>query len=83
MLKKAWNKVKDAAKKTAKKALSGVTDNNVKAPTPDATLGPTGDTGSRATQRMDADRRRRRNARGRDSTIITARSEIGSRTLLG
>ena len=27
--------------------------------------------------------RRRRGARGRDSTIITARSDIGSRTLLG
>jgi len=83
MLKKAWNKVKDAAKKTVKKALSGVQDNNVKAPKPLASMGPAGDTGARATQRMDADRRRRRGARGRDSTIITARSEIGSRTLLG
>jgi hypothetical protein len=83
MLKKAWNKVKDSAKKTVKKALSGVQDNNVKAPTPDATLGPSGDTKTRATQRMDADRRRRRGARGRDSTIITAGSSIGSRTLLG
>ena len=82
-LKKGWNKIKDAAKKTAKKALSGVQDNSPKKVTPDATLGPSGDTGARATQRMDADRRRRRGARGRDSTIITARSEIGSRTLLG
>lgn len=78
------SKIKKAVKKTVKKALSGVTDNNAnKAVAPDATLGPSGDTGSRATQRMDADRRRRRSARGRDSTIITAGSQIGSRTLLG
>lgn len=75
--------IKKALKKTVKKALSGVTDNKPQqAAAPDATMGPAGDTGSRATD-MNAIRRRARRARGRDSTIITARSEIGSRTLLG
>lgn len=77
ILKKAWRAAKKAVAKVA-----GV-DTSAPEPKPDAALGPTGDTGSRATQRMDANRRRRRGARGRDSTIITARSEIGSRTLLG
>jgi hypothetical protein len=71
-------------KKWAKKALSGVQDNSKpEVPVPEAQLGPTGDTGARATQKLDANRRRQRGARGRDSTIITARSDIGSRTLLG
>lgn len=77
--------IKKAVKKAAKKALSGVMDNSPnKPPPPDATMGPAGDTGARATRNMaQNDRRRVRQARGRDSTIITARSEIGSRTLLG
>lgn len=77
--------IKKAAKNVVKGVAkaAGVDTSAPKPQAPDATLGPTGDTGSRATQRMDADRRRRRGARGRDSTIITARSDIGSRTLLG
>lgn len=74
--------IKKLAKKVVKKALSGVTDNSPDKVKPDASLGPAGDTGSRATSNM-ARLRRSRKARGRDSTIITARSEIGSRTLLG
>jgi hypothetical protein len=82
-LKKGWNKIKDAAKKSAKKALSGVTDNSAKAPKPDAQLGPSG-SGDASTRASEAARRRRgRGARGRDSTIIAMRSELGSRTLLG
>jgi hypothetical protein len=81
-LKKGWNKLKDAAKKTVKKALSGTND-NVKAPKPDAQLGPSG-SGDASARASDAARRRqRRSARGRDSTIIAMRSELGSRTLLG
>ena len=81
-LKKGWNKIKDAAKKSAKKALSGVQDNS-KAPKPDAQLGPSG-SGDASTRASEAARRRRgRGARGRDSTIIAMRSELGSRTLLG
>ena len=76
------NSIKKAVKKTVKKALSGVND-NPKQMKPDATLGPAGDTGARATRGSMADRRRQRRSRGRDSTIITARSDIGSRTLLG
>lgn len=76
ILKKAWR----AAKKAVAKAV-GV-DTRAPKPKPNAALGPAGDTASR-TARSSGPRRRARNARGRDSTIITARSEIGSRTLLG
>jgi hypothetical protein len=78
IFKKAWKKVK----KTAAKAL-GV-DTKAKAPKPDAQLGPSGagDATSRAASEA-ARRRQRRSARGRDSTIIAMRSELGSRTLLG
>jgi hypothetical protein len=84
ILKRGWNKIKDAAKKTAKKALSGVTDNSAKAVKPDAQMGPSGsgDASSRAAS-MAERRKRQRGARGRDSTIIATRSELGSRTLLG
>lgn len=75
-----FSKAKKLVKKTVKKALSGVTDNSPDKVRPAAAMGPAGDTGSRATSMQ---RRRSRRARGRDSTIITARSEIGSRTLLG
>jgi len=77
--------IKKKAKQWAKKATSGMNDNkaNNKPPPPDATLGPSGGGEARVSQRMDADRRRRRGARGRDSTIITAGSAPGSRTLLG
>jgi hypothetical protein len=77
IFKRAWK----ATKKAVSKAVGA--DNKPKAPKPDAVLGPSGDTGSRATRSSMADRRRQRRARGRDSTIITARSDIGSRTLLG
>jgi hypothetical protein len=77
-LKKAWNK----AKKTAAKAL-GV-DTKQKAPKPEAQLGPSGAGDATSRAASDALRRRRgRGARGRDSTIIAMRSELGSRTLLG
>lgn len=76
--------IKKAVKRTVKKALSGVQDNNQKAPKPDAQMGPSGsgDAMSRAASDA-AKRRRQRGARGRDSTIIAGRSELGSRTLLG
>ncbi len=74
-----WKKIKKAARKVV-----GADDNNKpKMPVPDAALGPTGDVAKRATTGGGVDRRRARAARGRDSTIITSRSEIGSRTLLG
>jgi hypothetical protein len=77
-----FKKVKKAVQKTVKKALSGVQDNS-KAPKPDAQLGPSG-SGDASTRASEAARRRRgRGARGRDSTIIAMRSELGSRTLLG
>lgn len=70
-------KIKKAVKKTL-----GINDNNKpKMPKPDATLGPSGDGGDAV--RRSAARRMPRGARGRDSTIITGGSEIGSRTLLG
>ena len=76
--------IKKAVKKTLKKALSGINENDtVKAAAPEAQMGPAGDTGSRATDALAMNRKRSRKSRGRDSTIITARSEIGSRTLLG
>lgn len=74
-LKKAWNKVK----KTASKAL-GVDSNSSKASRPTPGLGPTGDGGS---VRRSSRRSKARGARGRDSTIITGGSEVGTRTLLG
>jgi hypothetical protein len=74
--------IKKTVKKTVKKALSGVTDNSPDKVKPNATLGPAGDTGARVQDTAAANRRRTR-GRGRDSTIITSRSEIGSRTLLG
>lgn len=67
-------------KKAVKKALGG-NDNKPKMPKPDAVLGPSGDGGDAV--RRSAARRIPRGARGRDSTIITGGSEIGSRTLLG
>lgn len=70
-------------KKTVKKAVRNLTgDNNNKPQRPDAAMGPAGDTGSRA-RSSNANRTRMRRSRGRDSTIITAGSEVGSRTLLG
>jgi hypothetical protein len=72
--------IKKAVKKTVNKALSGVNDKPKKAKV-EAQLGPSGDTGTRATTAMR--QRQGRRARGRDSTIITQRSGIGSRTLLG
>lgn len=66
-------------KKAVRKALGG--DNNKpKMPKPDAQLGPTGDMGSSLRRTA---RRMPRGTRGRDSTIITSGSEVGSRTLLG
>jgi hypothetical protein len=74
--------IRKAFKKTVKKALSGVQDNSPDKPKPMAEMGPQGDSAERA--RVAAARpRRARGARGRDSTIITAGSSIGSRTLLG
>lgn len=75
-----FKSIKRAVKKTVRQALSGVTDKPDK-PKPQAQMGPAGDTATRVAQRPGP--KRRRGARGRDSTIITARSEIGSRTLLG
>lgn len=71
-------------KKAVKNAL-GVNDNKKqKMPVPDATLGPAGDSGAAIkSDRNITDRRRSRAARGRESTIITAGSQIGQRTLLG
>lgn len=71
-------------KKAVKNAL-GVNDNKKqKMPVPDATLGPAGDSGAAIkADRNITDRRRSRAARGRESTIITAGSQIGQRTLLG
>lgn len=66
-------------KKAVKKAL-GVNDNKPKMPKPDAALGPSGDAAGAARRTR---RAMPRGARGRDSTIITGGSEIGSRTLLG
>lgn len=79
-----FNAIKKKAKQWAKKALSGSND-KPKAPKPDAQLGPSGaaDAARTAREAAMASRRARRGARGRDSTIITARSDIGSRTLLG
>lgn len=74
-LKKAWNKVKN----NASKAL-GINSNSSKAPKATAGLGPAGDGGS---VRRSARRSKARGARGRDSTIITGGSEVGTRTLLG
>jgi hypothetical protein len=71
--------IKRAVKKTVNKALSGVND-APKKPKPEAQMGPSGDTGTRAVAKR---QRQGRRARGRDSTIITQRSGIGSRTLLG
>lgn len=68
-------------KKAVKNALGGGNNNKPKMPKPDATLGPSGDVGS--TLRRTARRPMPRGARGRDSTIITGGSEVGSRTLLG
>lgn len=70
------------AKKLVKKTVKNLTGGNNKPQRPDAAMGPAGDTGSRA-RSSTANRTRMRRSRGRDSTIITARSEIGSRTLLG
>lgn len=81
ILKNAWKAAKKAVKNVAEAV--GVETDAPQPPTPDATLGPAGDTGARATRSAMADRRRQRRSRGRDSTIITARSDIGSRTLLG
>jgi hypothetical protein len=77
ILKKAW--------KAAKKAVAKVAGVDTSAPKPKevAQMGPAGDTSSQAARGAIADRRRQRRSRGRDSTIITARSDIGSRTLLG
>lgn len=81
LLKSAKKAVKKVAKAVAEAA--GVdTDKKVKLPDPVATMGPAGARGA-DTRGSIADRRRARRARGRDSTIITARSDIGSRTLLG
>lgn len=74
-LKKAWK----AVKKTASKAL-GVDSNSSKAPRATAGMGPAGDGGS---VRRSNRRSKARGARGRDSTIITGGSEVGTRTLLG
>ena len=71
-----WKKIK----KAVRKAVGA--DNKPKMPVPDATLGPQGDGGA-VVRRSIADRRKARAARGRDSTIITAGSQIGQRTLLG
>ena len=73
-LKKAWNKVKN----NTSKAL-GI-NNSSKAPRATAGLGPAGDGGS---VRRSNRRSKARGARGRDSTIITGGSEVGTRTLLG
>lgn len=72
-----WKKIK----KAVRKAVGA--DDKPKMPVPDATLGPQGDSGSAVVRRSIADRRKARAARGRDSTIITAGSQIGQRTLLG
>ena len=74
-LKKAWNKVKN----NTSKAL-GINNNSSKAPRATAGLGPAGDGGS---VRRSNRRSKARGARGRDSTIITGGSEVGTRTLLG
>lgn len=74
-LKKVWKKVKKAV---------GADDNGPKTPRAEGSLGPSG--GGSATSRSASDAarmRRQRGARGRDSTIIAGRSELGSRTLLG
>lgn len=73
-----WKKIKKAVRKAV-----GADDNKPKMPVPDATLGPQGDSGGAVVRRSIADRRKARAARGRDSTIITAGSQIGQRTLLG
>lgn len=83
ILKKAWNK----AKKAVLKATTDYDKNREaakEAAQPQAQMGPAGSGDARARAVSDADRRRqRRGARGRDSTIIAGRSELGSRTLLG
>lgn len=69
-------------KKTVKKAVRNIVgDDNNRPQRPDASMGPSGDTGARTARRVNPSRARR--SRGRDSTIITAGSETGSRTLLG
>jgi hypothetical protein len=73
-LKKVWNKVKN----NTSKAL-GI-NNSSKTSRPAAGLGPAGDGGS---VRRSNRRSKARGARGRDSTIITGGSEVGTRTLLG
>lgn len=81
-LKKTWNKVK---KSIAKATTDYKKDKEAAkaASQPQPQLGPAG-SGDAASAMSDAARRRRqRAARGRDSTIIAGRSELGSRTLLG
>lgn len=70
--------IKKAVQKTVAKALG--LDANSRAQRPDAQMGPAG---AEASRRTAAPKRKARGARGRDSTIITAGSTIGTRTLLG
>lgn len=74
-----------AIKKTARSVVKAVVgDNNKpKIPAPNATIGPAGDMATRDGRKSPLSERKRRQARGRDSTIITSRSELGSKTLLG
>jgi hypothetical protein len=61
------------------KNLTGQGDNKPKMERPAPQISFTADAEKRPVARAGRNRR----ARGRDSTIITSRSEIGSRTLLG
>ena len=70
-------------KKAVRNALGGNDNNAPQAPVPDATLGPQGDSVVAERSSRSMNRRRAQMGRGRDSTIISAGQQIGSRTLLG
>lgn len=76
--------IKKAVKNVAKDVAQAVgidTSPKVKVAKPQAEMGPQGDLATRTD--VVPRRRSRRGGRGRDSTIITAGSQINSRTLLG
>lgn len=73
----------NSIKKAAKRALGIDGKAKAKAVKLFGSMGPAGEGMQQAQRAGMQDNRRRRNARGRDSTIITAGSDSYNRTLLG